>query len=57
VLSVRIQENSSEQVAEHQTPEGMVMVPKEQWDELLLQGKTNARMLNAVLDLIEKRLK
>jgi hypothetical protein len=33
------------------------MVPKEQWDELLLQGKTNARMLNAVLDLIEKRLK
>lgn len=43
-----------EQVADHQTPEGMTMVNKELFDQLVLQAQVNTKLLNAVLDKLEK---
>lgn len=35
-------------------PEGMILVPKDMWDALVLQGSTNMRLLNSVLGHLEK---
>lgn len=45
--------NPSNEVAQSTNPD-TITVPRELWDELLQQGKTNARLLNAVLDQLDK---
>lgn len=45
----------AEQVAEYQTPKGMVLVSAEMWEELVLQVKTSNRLIGALLDREEKR--
>lgn len=44
-----------EQVAAEQTlKDGMMAVPKEMWDEMLLNMRTNTRLLNSALNMLEK---